>query len=133
MAGKINLLGHPVHPMVIVFPLGLLPAGVACDILYLTRGGAILPRMAYWLITAGILSGLFAAIFGFADWLGLPSGTRAKRIGLWHAIVMDIVIALFAISWWLRHGNPSAPTTLAIGFGIAAACFALSLPCHSRS
>ena len=125
MAGKINLLGHPVHPMVVVFPLGLLPAAVVCDILFLVHGNAFVAHVAYWLIAAGILSGLFAAIFGFADWLGLPNGTRAKRIGLWHAIVMDIVIILFAASWWLRRGNPDAPSTVAISLGIIAACFAL--------
>src|SRR5437588_8488000 len=124
MAGKINLLGHPVHPMLIVFPLGLLPAAVACDIIFLAIGKAHWAHMAYWLIAAGILTGLLAAIFGFADWLALPVGTRAKRIGLWHAIVMDTVVILFAISWWLRHANPDAPTTVAIGLGIVAVGFA---------
>ena len=123
MAGKINLLGHPVHPMVIVFPLGLLPASVACDVIYLVRGGAHWAHMAYWLIAAGVLSGLFAAIFGFADWLALPAGTRAKRIGLLHAGVMDVVIVLFAISWWLRRANPDAPTNLVIGLSVIAVCF----------
>src|SRR5437868_1504081 len=104
MAGKINLLGHPVHPMVIVFPLGLLPTAVACDIIFLVTHNPRWGHIAYWLVAAGVLSGLFAAIFGFADWLGLPNGTRAKRIGLWHAIVMDSVIILFATSWWLRRG-----------------------------
>src|SRR5205823_7345214 len=85
MAGKINLLGHPVHPMVITFPLGLLPAAVVCDIIFLVHGGAHWAHFAYWLIAAGVLAGLFAAIFGFVDWLALPNGTRAKRVGLWHA------------------------------------------------
>jgi uncharacterized membrane protein len=125
MAGKINLLGHPVHPMLIVFPLGLLPSAVACDIIYLVHGGAHWAHFAYWLIAAGVLSGLFAAIFGFADWLALPAGTRAKRIGLWHAVVMVIVVILFAVSWWSRRANPNAPSTLAIGVGIVAVAIAL--------
>ena len=125
MAGKINLLGHPVHPILIVFPLGILPTAVTCDIIFWVTHNPILARMAYWLIAAGVLSGLFAAIFGFADWLGLDSGTRAKRIGLWHAAVMDFVVILFAASWWLRRGNPDAPTTVAISLGIVAVCFAL--------
>src|SRR5207302_1070277 len=78
MAGRINFLGHPVHPMLIVFPLGLLPAAVACDVVFLIRGGALWAHMAYWLIVGGILSGLVAAICGFADWLGLENGTRAS-------------------------------------------------------
>jgi quercetin dioxygenase-like cupin family protein/uncharacterized membrane protein len=125
MAGKINFLGHPVHPMVIVFPLGLLPAAVACDIIDLVRGGGQWAHIAYWLIAAGVVSGLVAAGFGFTDWLALDNGTRAKRIGLWHAFVMDTVIILFAVSWWLRRSSPDAPTTLEIGLGIAAAGFAL--------
>jgi len=125
MAGRINLLGHPVHPMVIVFPLGLLPAAVACDIVYLVRGGMFVAHVAYWLIAAGVLSGLFAAIFGLADWLGLPSGTRAKRVGLLHAVVMVVVVLLFAVSWWLRRPSPTTPTMLAVGIGIVAVCIAL--------
>lgn len=125
MAGKINVLGHPVHPMVIVFPLGLLPAAVACDIIYLVRGNPNWAHISYWLIAAGVLSGIVAAFFGFIDWLALPNGTRAKRIGLWHAVLMDLVLVLFAISWWLRRSGPNSPTTLAIGLGIIAAGLAL--------
>ena len=125
MAGKINFLGHPVHPMLIVFPLGLLPAAVACDIVFLVHGGPHWAHMAYWLIVAGILSGIAAAICGFADWLALESGTRAKRLGLWHAVVMDIVLILFASSWWLRRHAPDTPSTAAIGLGIIAVALAL--------
>ncbi len=127
MAGKINLLGHPVHPMLIVFPLGLLPTAVACDIIYWVTHNPNWGHIAYWLIAAGVLSGLVAAVFGFADWWALDSGTRAKTVGLWHAGVMDIVIILFvfAVSWWLRRPDPNAPTTLATGLGIVAVLFAL--------
>jgi|SRR5437588_8741399 len=125
MAGRINFLGHPVHPMLIVFPLGVLPAAVVCDVVFLVRGGAHWAHMAYWLIVGGILSGLVAAICGFADWLGLENGTRAKRLGLWHAGVMDTVLVLFAISWWLRRPAPDIPSTLAIGLGIAGVAIAL--------
>jgi uncharacterized membrane protein len=125
MAGKINLLGHPVHPMLIAFPLGLLPAAVACDIIYLVLGRAHWAHMAYWLIAAGVLSGLLAAIFGFADWFALDSGTRAKRVGLWHSVVNEIMLVLFAVSWWLRRGNPDTPGMNAIVIGIVALVFGL--------
>ena len=125
MAGKINFLGHPVHPMLVVFPLGLLPAAVACDIIYLIRNNPNWGHVAYWLIAAGVLSGLIAAIFGIADWAALPNGTRAKRIGGWHARVNIVMLVLFAISWWLRLRLPDRPTPLAIGLGIAALLFGL--------
>ena len=125
MAGKINLLGHPVHPILIVFPLGLLPTAVVCDLIYWYTHNPNWGHIAYWLIAAGVISGLVAAVFGLADWLGLESGTRAKRIGLWHAGVMDIVVILFAISWWLRRPAPDAPTTIATGLAVGGALIAL--------
>jgi len=123
MAGKINFLGHPIHPIVIVFPLGLLPSAVACDIIFLVQHNPNWGHIAYWLIAGGVVSGLFAAIFGFADWLGLESGTRAKKIGLFHSVVMEITLVLFAISWWLRRPAPDQPTLIAIVIGIVALVF----------
>jgi uncharacterized membrane protein len=125
MAGKINFLGHPVHPMVIVFPLGLLPAAVACDIIYLVRNNPNWAHMSYWLIAAGVLSGIIAAGFGFADWLALPNGTRAKRLGVWHLAVNDIMLVLFAVSWWMRRSVPDHPNTTVIVLGIAGLAFGL--------
>jgi uncharacterized membrane protein len=125
MAGKINFLGHPVHPILIVFPLGLLPTAVACDIIYWVSRNPNWGHMAYWLIAAGVLSGVVAALFGFADWLGLESGTRAKRLGVSHLVVNDMMLILFALSWWLRRGSPQTPTAVAIGLGIVAIVFGL--------
>lgn len=125
MAGKINFLGHPVHPMLIVFPLGLLPAAVACDIIYWATHNPNWGHIAYWLIAAGVISGVLAAIFGFADWWALDSGTRAKRLGVYHLVVNDIMLILFALSWWLRRGAPDVPTPITSGLAIVALVFGL--------
>lgn len=125
MAGKANFLGHPIHPMLIAFPLGLLPAAVACDFIYLIRHNPSWAHISYWLIAGGVLSGLLAAVFGFIDWLGLEDGTRAKRLGAWHARVNVVMLLLFALSWWMRRGAPDSPTTLAIGIGVVALVFGL--------
>lgn len=118
MAGKLNLLGHPLHPMLIVFPLGLLPTAVACDIIYLVRSNSNWAHISYWLIAGGVLSGIVAAFFGFMDWLNLPVGTRARRIGLWHLFANDLLLILFAISWWIRRTAPDQPSTIAIALGV---------------
>jgi uncharacterized membrane protein len=125
MAGKINFLGHPVHPMLIVFPLGLLPTAVACDIIYLVRSNPNWGHIAYWLIAAGVITGLVAAFFGFMDWWALDKGTRAKRLGLWHLFAMGVTLILFAISWWLRRAAPDQPTLTAIVIGIVGLVFGL--------
>jgi uncharacterized membrane protein len=123
MAGKINLLGHPVHPMLIVFPLGLLPTAVACDIIYWITHNPHWGHIAYWLIAAGVLSGIVAALFGFADWWALPGGTRAKQLGVSHLVVNAIMLVLFAISWWLRRAAPDQPTTITTALAVVAVLF----------
>ena|SRR5437868_1674175 len=125
MAGKINFLGHPVHPMLITFPLGLLPVAVLFDIIFLCTTNSQWAGISYWLIAAGVLGGLCAAVFGAADWWALDSGTRAKRIGLLHGLINVVVTALFAISWVMRRPNPAAPSLTAIVIGIIAFVLAL--------
>ena len=67
--------------MLIVFPLGLLPVASIFDIIYLYTNNGQWAGVSYWVIAAGVIGGLIAAVFGLIDWLGIPTGTRAKFIG----------------------------------------------------
>jgi uncharacterized membrane protein len=126
MESKVKLAGHAIHPMLIVFPLGLLATAVILDLIYLVTGNAILGEVAYWDILAGIIGGLAAAVFGFADWLHIPDGTRAKAIGLQHGAGNVVIVALFAIAWFLRGGNPNhAVTTLPLVLEVIGVLLAL--------
>ena len=113
MEARAKLFGHPIHQMLIVFPLGLLATSFFFDIGWMAtkRGG--LAIAAWYMIAAGIIGGLLAAVFGLIDWLGIPSGTRAKAIGAWHGGGNVVVVALFAGSWWLRRGTVEVPPTAA--------------------
>jgi uncharacterized membrane protein len=102
MESRAKLLGHPIHPMLIVLPLGLFITAVIFDALYMWRGNPTFAVVAYWNIAAGIIGGLLAAIFGLIDWLSIPEGTRAKRIGMLHGGTMVLVVALFAFALWAR-------------------------------
>ena len=124
MESRAKLLGHPIHPMLIVFPLGLLGMAVIFDIIRLIFGTTELALASYYMIAAGIITGLLAALFGLVDWLAIPHGTRAKSIGAWHGIGNVVIVVLFAGSWWLRRGAPDDPSALAfvlglIGLGLA--------------
>ena len=125
MESRARLLGHPVHQMLIVFPLGLLGMAVIFDIIRLIFGATGLASSSYHMIAAGVITGLLAAVFGFIDWLAIPSGTRAKRIGVWHAIGNVTIVVLFAISWWLRRGAPDDPSALAFVLGLVGLLLAL--------
>jgi uncharacterized membrane protein len=125
MESKARLLGHPVHTMLIVFPLGLLATAVAFDIVGLVGGNAEWFQISFWMIAAGIIGGLLAAVFGLADWLAIPSGTRAQRIGLWHGVGNVVVVLLFIVSWFLRRPAPTNPPTGAFVFSFVAVALAL--------
>ena len=112
MESKAKILGHAIHPMLIVFPLGLLIAAVIFDALYFVTDINSLARVGFWNIAAGIIGGLIAAVFGLWDWLAIPGGTRAKSVGLWHGAGNVVVLILFAIAWLLRWESPARPDTL---------------------
>jgi uncharacterized membrane protein len=110
MESKIKIAGHPLHPMLIVFPLGLLATAVAFDIAALVSKDNSWFNISFWIMVAGILGGLLAALPGLIDWVAIPSNTRAKAIGLWHGGGNVVVLVLFASSWFLRRVNAGVPT-----------------------
>jgi uncharacterized membrane protein len=126
METRIKLLGHPVHPMLIVYPLGLLSAAVVFDVLYVITGNADLATFSFWALAAGLVGGLAAAIFGLIDWLAIPKGTRARRIGAFHGGGNVVVVALFALSFGARLNSAQyLPNTIPLIFGVVGAAIAL--------
>ncbi|HEY0706344.1 MAG TPA: DUF2231 domain-containing protein [Polyangia bacterium] len=106
MKSKVRVAGHGLHPMLIAFPLGLLGISPLWDILRLATDKVSWGNIGYWTIVAGVLSAVVAAIPGFVDWIAIPKNTRAKTIGVWHMVTNLVVLALFAISLWLRQSTP---------------------------
>jgi uncharacterized membrane protein len=124
MESKAKMAGHPVHPILVPFPLGLLTTSVIFDIIHLLTGGARWAEISFWMIAVGVVAGLLAAVFGLIDWLAIPPGTRAKAIGLWHGLSNVVMVALFAASWLVRSSAPGDPGILPIvlsflGVGLA--------------
>lgn len=125
MESKAKLAGHAIHPMLVVFPLGLLATAVVFDVLYLATKTGTWAEVSFWMIAAGIIGGLAAALFGWIDWFAIPAGTRAKAIGLTHGLGNVVVVGLFAVSWYLRNGHEIAPGMPAIICGFAGAAIAV--------
>jgi uncharacterized membrane protein len=125
LESRAKIFGHPIHPMLIPFPIGLLATGTAFDLIDAWGGSDGLGRAADYMIAAGILTGLLAAVFGAIDWLAIPAGTRAKRIGLLHGLGNVVVVALFAVAWLLRRDEPADPGTAALALQVVAVLGAL--------
>jgi uncharacterized membrane protein len=75
------------------------------------------------MLLAGVIGGIGAAPFGLIDWLAIPANTRAKRIGGLYGAGNVVVLALFALSWFMRRNADGAPETAYIlsllGAGLA--------------
>ena len=123
MESKTKLLGHPAHQIVVAFPLGLLGTAALFDAIYVVRGNGMWPVVAYYMIGAGVASGLVAAVFGLIDYLSIPSETRAKRIGALHGLSSLTVVVSFAVSWLIRAGAPQSPAPLALLFSFGGVAF----------
>lgn len=115
MESRAKALGHPIHQMLIPFPFGLLATSVIFDIVYLFVGDPgtanTLSTVAFWMIVSGIIGGLIASPFGLIDYLAIPSGTRAKSVGLLHGVGNVFVLVLFALSLWMRYNSPAMAGT----------------------
>lgn len=119
-----KVAGHAVHPILVVFPLGVLSTAIVFDLVGLGSGHGGWHLIAYWMIAAGLIGGLAAAVFGVLDYRGIPNKTRAKSVGLWHGIGNAAVMVLFAASWVLRRPEPASPGAFALalsflGVGVA--------------
>jgi uncharacterized membrane protein len=126
MESRAKLFGHAIHPILIVFPLGLLATGVIFDVIYLIWGNPTMATVAYYMIAAGIVGGAIAAPPGWVDWFAIPSGTRAKSVGLTHGLGNVLVLILFLVSWWLRRDSPNyQPDTFAYILSFAGAGLSL--------
>ncbi|MBW3577285.1 MAG: DUF2231 domain-containing protein [Actinobacteria bacterium] len=113
MESRVKFLGHALHQQLIPFPFALLATAVIFDVLYLVTGADDLATVAYWMIAAGIIGGVAAALPGFVDWLGIPGGTRAKKVGLLHGAGNAVLLVLFVTSWVLRREAPESPDAVA--------------------
>jgi uncharacterized membrane protein len=120
MESRAKLFGHPIHQMLIVFPVGLLAMAVIFDVLRIVAGWS-LGVASYQMIAAGVISGVVAAVFGLIDWAAIPAATRAKSVGLRHALGNLVMLLLFLASWWLRRGDPASPSALAVVLAVLGA------------
>jgi uncharacterized membrane protein len=101
MASKASILGHPVHPMLIPFPLALWVTSFVADVIFYFNRNTSLLVIAKFTLAAGIIGGLAAAVPGIIDWLAIRN-QEVKRIANWHARLNIIALIIFATSLCLR-------------------------------
>lgn len=105
MQGKATLGGHPIHPMLIPFPIGFFVGALVCDIILAFTKNPFWPQVSVVLIGFGIVGALLAAVFGFTDYATAPMSDDAKKTATTHMALNLLVVVLFAVAFWLRLGD----------------------------
>jgi len=106
MKSKASIAGHPIHPMLIPFPLALWVTSFVVDILFYFLRHPTLLLIAKFMIAAGCLGAVAAAIPGIIDWLSIKNGD-VKKAANWHARLNIAALVVFAISLFLRMSSYS--------------------------
>lgn len=118
-----SIFKHPIHPMLIVFPIGLWIFSLACDLIRAAgAAGDAWSTVAFFSMVGGFIGALCAAIPGFIDLLFYKGGAApVKKIALTHMAINLTAVVLYAINIWLRASQGtsmpaglSAPVVLSI-------------------
>ncbi len=120
MQARIRALGHPVHPMLVMFPVALFITGTVFDLARFVGGSEVFGEVGFWVIAAGLAGAVLAALTGLADWTRIPARTRAKRIGRLHGGLNALMTVLFLVAWLIRLGNGGHDAG-AVSFGLQVA------------
>jgi uncharacterized membrane protein len=103
---KASIGGHPIHPMLVGFPIAFYTAGVAGLLVYAGTHDPFWYRASMIAVIAGVAMALVAAVFGFVDlFFGVPNGTPARSTGIKHMVLNVVTVVLFAIAAVLMYGT----------------------------
>src|ERR1051326_2739583 len=107
MASPASINKHPIHPMFIVFPVGLWIFSLIADLIFVGgKGAPIWNDVAFYTMAGGIIGALLAAVPGLIDFLSIRDA-KTRQIGVYHMTINLVVVALFAFNLWLRTSYPA--------------------------
>lgn len=117
----VAIAGHPLHPLIVTFPIAFLTSVLATDIGYWLTRDMFWARASVWLIGAGILTGIIAAITGMMDFLKIDR-VRQHSAGWIHMVGNVAALSISLINFGLRWGNQAGavlPTGIILSLIVA--------------
>jgi uncharacterized membrane protein len=102
-----SIAGHPIHPMLIPFPIAFFVGAFVTDLVFWRTGVTFWSAASFWLLSAGLLMAAFAAVVGLIDVLGEPRIQKLQD-AWWHAggNMLAVLIALY--NWYGRYASGEA-------------------------
>jgi uncharacterized membrane protein len=102
---RVSIARHPIHPILVTFPVATLVGALITDVVYWSMRDAFWAEASYWLLLAGIVTAVLSAITGIIDFFGIER-VRAHAAGWIHAGVNVTALVITIVNWWLRTDNP---------------------------
>lgn len=101
---KAAIAGHPIHPMLIPFPIAFLVALPVVDIVFAFARDAFWADVAFILLSAGLATGALAALVGLVDFAGLRP-VRKRRVAWWHLLANAGALTISLVNLLIRVGD----------------------------
>jgi nitrite reductase/ring-hydroxylating ferredoxin subunit/uncharacterized membrane protein len=115
MRSRVHVQSHPLHPMLVAFPLALWIVSIIFDLLGLALHNPALWAAGFYAIVAGIVGGALAAVPGIIDWLSVvPPQSSAKKRGFIHGSVNSVVLILFIVEAVRRGAAATVPDAISV-------------------
>jgi uncharacterized membrane protein len=117
----VHIAKHPLHPLIVTFPIAFLTATLVTDIAYWFTSDSFWARASFWLLASGLITGLVAAATGMSDFLRIGR-VREHSAGWAHMVGNIAALTLSAINLWLRWGNEAGailPTGIILSLFVA--------------
>ncbi len=104
VTSTVAIAGHPFHPLLVTFPIALLVSALGTDLGYWLTNDTFWARASLWLVGAGLVSGMLAALTGMLDFLRIER-VRKRTAGWAHMALNVAALTLTLINFILRYGN----------------------------
>lgn len=104
MSTPATIAKHPIHPMLVVFPIGLWVFSLISDFIFLLGGNLEWNDVAFYTMVGGLIGSLLAAVPGFFDMFSI-SNPKVGKMAWNHMILNLIATAVFALNLYLRIGG----------------------------
>ena len=106
ITSSVAIAGHPIHPVIVVFPVAFLTAAAGTDIGYWLTKDYFWARASTWLIGLGLVAGILAALVGMSDFLKIPR-VRKRTAGWAHMTLNVVALVLTAVNFGMRFNDPT--------------------------
>lgn len=120
-----SIAGHPIHPMLVPFPIAFLVGALLTDLAYVKWGWATWAYLSTWLLGAGIVAALLAALFGFIDFFG-ERRIRRLKVARYH-MVANLLAVVLSIANFVVHMRDGAMAVIPLGITLSTAVVLLLL------